>query len=507
MKYANRWAWPVSLTAAITVCVLAHSVWFPSTRSGVRRIITKFRAVPANAASDSHVKPTVTDSGGHDHETHAGHTESTSAKLSAESLKNMGLTKDTVLPVRLQSFRTSITVPAVVVEQPGRTRVQVATPMTGAITHIHAVEGEAVQPGTLLFRIQLTHEDLVKAQTNFVKTVGDLQIEENEIARLQKIPNSGAVAGRLLLERKYAKEKLTALLTAQRESLRLHGLSDSQVSQISKTRRLLGDLHMFAPSSDDHSDDEIRLTEQPLRPVAFEVDHAQHHKSATGEQNTGEQNTVPAPLILQKLNVQKGQSVGAGETLCVLTDLRHLYIEGVAFESDVHVLRQALQRGWKVSAVFNRQDESSGRIDELQIAWLANEISSARRTLHFYIVLPNNILHQRQQGGRRYVDWMYFAGQRLQIHVPVEEWPDRIVLPVDAVAQEGAEYFVFQKKGNDFHRVSVHVEYHDQHSFVIAGDATLRPGDLVAMKGAHQMQMALKNKAPGNPDPHAGHSH
>jgi hypothetical protein len=35
----------------------------------------------------------------------------------------------------------------------------------------------------------------------------------------------------------------------------------------------------------------------------------------------------------------------------------------------------------------------------------------------------------------------------------------------------------------------------------------LFPGDVVAQRGAHQMQMALKNKSGGGVDPHAGHNH
>ena len=36
---------------------------------------------------------------------------------------------------------------------------------------------------------------------------------------------------------------------------------------------------------------------------------------------------------------------------------------------------------------------------------------------------------------------------------------------------------------------------------------TIYPGDIIAHAGAHQMQMALKNKAGGGVDPHAGHHH
>jgi len=35
----------------------------------------------------------------------------------------------------------------------------------------------------------------------------------------------------------------------------------------------------------------------------------------------------------------------------------------------------------------------------------------------------------------------------------------------------------------------------------------LSPGDIVVTSGAYQMHLAMKNKARGAPDPHAGHQH
>lgn len=498
----RRWVRPVLIVAVVIGGGLTHSAWFPPARRGVRAVIAVFRPADPDShhGSDAeHGDPHA----GHDHAAHAGHHEDTSLELSDTARRNIGLTDDAIRPVRLQTFRKTITVPATIVEQAGRTRVQVATPMTGAITHVHAVEGEAVQPGALLFRIRLTHEDLVKAQTSFVKTLGELDVEENEIARLQEITSSGAVPGRLLLEREYSREKLAALLTAQQESLRLHGLSESQVAQISETRRLLGELQMYAPSPDDHSEDDMKLTGQPLQPAGFTVEQTPDSPSRP----VAESSDPAAPLILQDLRVHKGQSVDAGETLCVLTDLRQLYIEGMAFESDISALRQVSRQGWNVSAVFGRTDDPSDRVDDLEIAWLANEVDAESRSLRFYVELPNQIVDDRRQPNGRFVDWKFSPGQRLQLQVPVEEWPDRIVLPVDAVASEAAEYFVFLQNGDHFDRVAVHVEFRDQYSVVIASDGALSPGDVVATTGAHQMQMALRNQAGGGADPHAGHSH
>ena len=140
--------------------------------------------------------------------------------------------------------------------------------------------------------------------------------------------------------------------------------------------------------------------------------------------------------------------------------------------------------------------------------FLANQIDPVSRALRFYVRLPNRVIRKSQDAdGRLFLDWKFKPGQRLQFLVPMEKWKDRIVLPVDAVAQEGAETFVFQQNGDHFDRRAVHVEYQDQFWVVIANDGSLFPGDTVAFAGAHQMQMALKNKAGGGVDPHAGHNH
>jgi len=489
-----KWVWIVGLLIVAVVGGATWNRWFPEATSWVDDTITVFRGggttgeEASHAADDPHA--------GHDHSAHAGHSEETSLELSDQALRNIGLSDKTIQPIRLETFHRSITIPAVVVERPGRSRVQVATPMTGVITHVHAVQGEAVEPGTLLFQIRLTHEDLVNAQTEFVRTLGELEVEEKEIARLEDVTQSGAVAGRLLLERKYARDKLTAMLRAQREALKLHGLSETQIDQIVSERRLLRELQIFAPSIDSHGEEELKLTRRFLSPASLQQPMPQEPQQA----HTG-------PLILQQLDVHKGQSVSAGETLCVLTDYDELFIEGMAFEQDVSQLRQASANEWTVDAIFQRPGDARLVVEDLEIAYLANTIDANSRTLHFYVRLPNEVTKDRRDRGNRYVEWKYLPGQRLQLRVPVEQWPDQIVVPVEAVAREGAESFVFQQNGDHFDRVPVHVRYRDQYAAVIENDGSLFPGDVVALRGAHQMQMALKNKAGGGVDPHAGHNH
>jgi membrane fusion protein, heavy metal efflux system len=490
----NVIGWLVAVAIVVPAFVY-RGAWFPGTEAWVKRTIGVYRQ---SDSSMGHGHDKLSDdSGGDSHGGHAGHDESSSLELSDQALRNLGLTPEFIQPVKLSTYRRSITVPAVIVERPGRTRLQVATPMTGVIRHVHAVSGEAVKPGTLLFEIRLTHEDLVQAQTSFLQTLGELDVERREIIRLTEATKSGAIPRVKLLEREYAKDKLEALLSAQREALRLHGLSKEQVDQIAEGRRLLRELQVFAPSPDKHSEDELKLAGKPFLQAAFQADAGQPKPI----------DDAP-PLVLSELRVHKGQSVNAGETLCTLSDYSQLYIEGLAFEQDAGSITAAARRNWTVRAVFEAPNNERQTLDDLSIIRLSNEIDTNSRTLHFYAGLPNVIESLKNtDDGNFFVGWRYRPGQRLQLEVPVEEWPDEIVLPVEAVTKEGAEFYAFQQNGSHFDRVAVHVKHRDQSSAVIANDGALFPGDVVAWRCAHQMQMALKNKSGAGADPHAGHTH
>ena len=170
--------------------------------------------------------------------------------------------------------------------------------------------------------------------------------------------------------------------------------------------------------------------------------------------------------------------------------------------------REAAKGGWNVSATLQGGKGTKGKIDGLKLLYLADKIDPETRAFRFYLKLPNEIvLDQKSPTGHRFLEWRYKPGQRLELSIPVEKWTNRIVLPVDAVVEEGAEMYVYRQNGKQFQRVPVHVEYRDRKSVVIANDGTLFPGDVVAASGAYQIHLALKNKSGGGIDPHAGHNH
>jgi multidrug efflux pump subunit AcrA (membrane-fusion protein) len=358
-----------------------------------------------------------------------------------------------------------------VVERPGRSQIRISATLGGIVTKVFVIQGEAIAPQRDLFEIRLTHEELVSAQGELLKTTEQLDVINQEIKRLENI-SDGVIAGRRIVEQKYERQKMEALQRAQRQSLLLHGLSDSQIDDIIKTRQLLKTLTIRAPSHEDEED--------------CRGDHLFH---------------------IQSLLVQVGQQVAAGDTLAVLADHCELYIEGTAFEDDAERLRQAAATGADISADLLVQDRREHAISGLKLLYLSDQVDRESRVLHFYMKLPNKIVLDRKDGPHQFLQWQFKPGQRVELRVPVEKWTDRIVLPAEAVVSDGAESYVYLQHGKRFRQKPVHVEFRDQTSAVIANDGSVFPGDVIAAQGAFPIHQQLKNKSGGPIDPHAGHHH
>lgn len=212
-------------------------------------------------------------------------------------------------------------------------------------------------------------------------------------------------------------------------------------------------------------------------------------------------------LVIHELRVQKGQIVNAGDILAMMANYELLLVEGQAFEAEAGLVAKVRAEGKKVLATVGEGD-GLRTIGELDLVWIENEINPANRTLKFFANLPNRLTaDQKNDSGQRFIEWEFKPGQRMQLNIPVETWEEQFVLPVDAVVREGFESFVFQQNGDSFERVPVHERFRDGANVVIENDGSIFPGDVIALRGAHQMQMALKNRAGGGADPHAGHNH
>jgi membrane fusion protein, heavy metal efflux system len=511
----TRWSsasrWPVRKRILVMAAVLvvgavaagATLAWYPEWSRQVASVLGFRGGRPSidaghehPAAEDEHDHAGVAEEGqdhegaeedGHDHAAASGaehaestkpsagfdhrHTEAETIKLSTQAQANIGVQ---LTRVELQPFDRSVTLPGIVVERPGWSIMDVTAPMTGVVTRMHCVQGEAIKPGQPLFDLRLTHEDLLQLQTDFLRTVEELDVLGREVARLEKVAAEGAIAGKSFLERKYDQQRQEAMLRTLRQALLLHGLNEEHVDTIVRTKSLVPELTIFAPVA----------TNDSAGPA------------------------LPKVLQIRQLNVSQGRFVEAGDTLCTLANHEELYIEGQAFEQDIASVNQVVADKREVTVSLDAKEIGPVNLQGLQILYMDDTVDAQSRTFRFYIALPNQVLREdTSPEGRRFVYWQFRPGQRSQISLPVERWANRIVLPVEAVASEGAEFYVFEANGDHFDRRSVNVEYRDQRSVVIANDGTLRLGSQVAKSAAHQMQLAMKNKAGGGVDPHAGHNH
>ena len=447
----------MSLTAIVAAAAL-HRQWPQPVRDWVVRQLQAAPVTAGTPATEGHDH-------GHDHADHAAHGEDDALTLTDQARKTIGLTEG---KVTISTFARTIGVPGMVVERKGRSRFTIIAPLTGYLTKIQVTEGDAVSPEQLLFELRLTHEELVQLQADLLKTTTEVDVVRREIARLEGIGPEGLIPTKTILERKYEMQKLEAVLESQRQALLLHGLAESQVEQILASRTLLHTVAVRAPA-------------EPRLPAH-------------------------ATLLVQELLVEQGQHVNAGDTLAILVDHETLLIEGEAFEQDLPRIVAAAKEKRPVTAVLETKSGPATRLDGLALASVSSRVDPESRALHFYVTLPNEQV-AAGSGDDRFVTWRYKPGQRMQLLVPVEEWRDRIVLPPEAVAQDGLEHYVFMTHGDHVHRQPVHVEYRDPTAVVIADDGALSPGDQIAMTAAQQLQLALKNRSGGAIDPHAGHNH
>ena len=161
-----------------------------------------------------------------------------------------------------------------------------------------------------------------------------------------------------------------------------------------------------------------------------------------------------------------------------------------------------MRKQWPVTAVLE-----TGERKNLRILFQDPKVDSESRTTRFYVELTNSRVNSRRSQGRFFVDWECRPGQLVEVLVRVELLENKLVVPIEAVAQHGLENYVFQASGSAFLRRPVTIEYRDHKNVVLGAGSRIYAGDMIAISGAYQLQLALLNRSSGQVDPHAGHSH
>jgi len=398
--------------------------------------------------------------------------EATVLKLSPQARQNLGLVAKAAKP---QTYWRTIQVPGAIVDRPGRSDRGVTSPAVAAVVQIHAFPGDTVKPGDRLFTLRLFSEYLQNTQSELFKATRETQLVTEQRTRLEALVKNGTIPESRIIELDNQLRRQAAVMQAHRQDLLTRGLNPEQIDGIAEGT-FVSTLEVVAPPPvDDVKRDPdveqtaLQLIDNRVEGVAYEV---------------------------QELKIDLGQQVQAGQLLSVLSNHHSLYIEGHAFKQEAPFLEKAAQNGWPIQIEFAEDDGLHWPpLDQtFQIRHLANSIDTVSRTFDFFIPLTNQS-RGYEKDSKTFVVWRFRPGQRVRLHVPVEELKDVIVLPSASVVREGPEAYVFSQNGDLFNRLAVHVLHEDRLNVVLANDRSLTPGVYLAQSSAASLNRVLKAQA------------
>ena len=378
-------------------------------------------------------------------------------QLSAQARKNLGVVSK---PATLQAYWRKIQVPAAIVDRPGRSDRGITSPAVGVVTRVHAFPGDMVKPGDLLFTLRLFSEYLQNTQKELFSSARETEFIQAELRRVSGLADRGAIAGAKIIDLENQLQRQEAVIQAHRQDLLTRGLNPEQIKRVAEGQ-FVSTVDVVAPPLVD--------TGTTSGDFVYEV---------------------------QELAAELGQQVQAGQLLSTLANHHTLYIEGHAFKREAPFLETAAQRGWNVDVEFAEDDPAHWPElnQRFEIRHLGNAIDTESRTFDFYIPLSNQS-RSYKKGDETFIVWRFRPGQRVRLHVPVEELKGVFVFPAGAVAREGPETYVFQQNGDLFHRIPVNVVHEDRRNVVVANDGSVKRGLYLAQRSAASLNRVLKAQA------------
>jgi cobalt-zinc-cadmium efflux system membrane fusion protein len=393
-------------------------------------------------------------------------------KLSPQARRNLELVSKSARP---QTYWRTIQVPGEIVDRPGRSDRGVTSPAVGVVSEAHAFPGDTVRPGDRLFTLRLFSEYLQNTQKELFSSTRETELIQEQLDRLRPLADKGGIPKTKIIELDNQLRRQEAVIGAHRQDLLTRGLNPEQIKNVSNGQ-FVSTVEVVAPPLINE-----RETLVSIRQASFQQDRANEEGFA---------------FEVQELNAELGQQVQAGQLLITLANHSSLYLEGHAFKREAPYLEKAAQNDWKISVEF-AEDEPEGWPEleqSFEIRYLSNTIDENSRTFDFFIPLTNQS-RSYKKSGETFVVWRFRPGQRVRLHVPVEELSDVLVLPSAAIVREGPEAYVFQQNGNLFNRIPVQVLHEDRVNIVVANDGSVTPGLYIAQGAAASLNRVLKAQA------------
>ncbi|MFO0930249.1 MAG: efflux RND transporter periplasmic adaptor subunit [Gemmataceae bacterium] len=420
----------------------------------------------------------------HDNHDDHDHGPIRTVKLTPQARANLHLTSR---PVTLQTYWRTMPVPGMLIDRPGVSDRGITAPVAAVVSRLQAFPGDVVRPGDVLCTLRLVSEHVQNLQSELYRTSEEIKLTQGQIARAADAARSGALPEARLTELRNQERRLTTQVRATRQDLLTRGLTPGQVNEAA-TGQFVKEVTVVTPEP------------------AADSPHLLGDLAAAD----AEAGRARFAFEVKELKVQLGEQVQAGQSLGLLANHRVLSIEGRAFKKEAPLLERAAQRGWPVDVTF-AEDDSAGwppLTGPFTIHHLGNSIDPTSRTFAVYLPLVNQS-RTYQKDGRTFLVWRFRPGQRVRLHVQIDEFKDVIVLPADAVVRDGPAAYVFRRNGDAFDRKPVHVLFEERRTVVVANDGSVPPGVHVAQTGAAALNrvLAAQRSAGDGGHDHHGHSH
>lgn len=479
------------LPAAIPIIGIGVLIGMFIPQNGIRLVVTEW-LMPAEATEEEEADNEGEDTG--------------IFEVSVAAQKTYGLE---IAKAKPGTYTQHVRVPAFVRERPTVSNLRPASRLQGVVRRIFVQVGQSVREGDPLVELELTGDELASAQAILLDSVQSLSIITDEIKRLRPAAEDGGIARKNLIEKEYEERRVKSLLESKRQELLVRGLSPDDVSGIIRDKQLVRTMTLRVPSGIRPQNVDSTTTLQPDSDRRFRLVSKSDENDAAGEEPDEWVYSVEA------MNVSPGSVVAAGESLCDLAYHETLLIEGQAWERDLPLLTKIIDEQQTVSISVGDSDAPTV-IDGLNILFMDNHVDNETQTYRFYIEVPNSVLTENKVGDkRRFRTWKFKPGQRGHVQLPQKKWEDQLVLPADAVAEDGVDHVIFhhvalhnhfhgsEPPHSEFKGIVVKVLYKDQHTVVADHDGQLKERHSIAMNNA-DMLLRAKNEGGGG---HAHHHH
>ena len=323
-----------------------------------------------------------------------------------------------------------------------------------------APEGRPVAAGQVVLRFDPTELEASAEDAQAKRQTAELEIARESVS-------AEATARNLERDAELAAEELDNVSSFQKRDEELFSRFQILESEID---RELAALRRSHAESSRESNRELSRSELAL--LAIERRKSEAMLDRTEEALAQLEVAAPhAGILIHERDwrgrpLRPGATVFSGQTVARLPDLSEMKAEVFVLEADAG----GLQKGQEATVVIESRPDLVYRGRVIRVDTLAGPRLEASPVQYFGATIELE----------RTDPEVMKPGQRVVAEILVAELPEALVLPRQALVEEGDRHYVFKKSGREFERIEVVLEAAGLGRVTVAGG--LEPGDVIAAR-------------------------